>query len=124
VFRNILSIFGKKFEVDKNVLVVNKHRVEFKHNIQNVIPIDKTLVVLLDIPFDETFLDNVFAVSNEGKVIWRIQNPSEVYPINERLPYEYMRLDEAANIVVTDFVGIRYHVNPVNGKIIGRDCVK
>lgn len=124
MFRNFWSAFGSKFKVDKNALIVNKHRVEFQHNIQNVIPIDKTLVVLLHIPFNETFLDNVFAVSNEGKVVWRIQNPSEVYPINERLPYEYMRLDESGNMVVTDFVGIRYQVNPVNGKIIGRDCVK
>lgn len=124
IFSYILSQFWGRYEVDKNVLIVNKHRVEFQYNIQNVISIGKKLVVLLDVPFDITLLDNVFAVSYEGEIIWRIQNPSEVYPISDRLPYEYMRLDDLSNLVVTDFVGIRYTVNPVNGTIIGRDCVK
>lgn len=111
-------------KVDKDTLVVNEKKLFFDYNIRKVEVLEELLIILLGVPFDVSYLDNVFAVTKEGDIAWRVQSLGEVYPMENRLPYEHMNIDEFKQIVVSDFYGRRFFINPQDGKIIGRDFVK
>ncbi|ATW25758.1 hypothetical protein [Candidatus Formimonas warabiya] len=111
------------YSVRQGVLTVNGHTVSFSFPVRTVKEMDCLLVVLLAIPFDRLVYDNVYAVDSQGEILWQIQNAQEIFPGKNRLPYENMMIREG-KIVVSDFYGARFFVNPANGEIIGRDQVK
>jgi hypothetical protein len=112
------------YNINKNILIVNDNSVCFDFDIREVKVLDKLIIVLLSIPFDVNFLNNVYAVDMNGKLVWQIQDVRDLYPKNKVLPYEHIRINENNQIVVVNFYGIAYTVNPLSGKIIGRSFTK
>ncbi|URZ01287.1 hypothetical protein [Clostridium felsineum] len=80
-------------------------------------------MVLLSIPFDKTEMDNLYAISKQGKVVWRVQRLNTVFFNQNNLPYEQMNVNENF-ITATDFYARRYFINPLNGNIEKSDIVK
>lgn len=106
-----------------NELLIGNQKVVFKYNIRYVEKVNDTFVVLLEIPYNEMYLDNVFGVSKNGEIIWRIENAGKVYSTKNQLPYENLTINEN-EASVSDFYGRRYFFNPSSGKLISRDIVK
>ena len=85
---------------------------------------DNKILVLLSIPQKDTeTIDNIYAVSDKGNIIWRSESLKQLYPDQINLPYEYMTVN-GSEIEATDFYGRRYFINIKDGRIIKRDVVK
>ena len=114
----------KDVKFRNNTLYVGVNEYSYKYSIRNVIVIDNTIVVLLEIPNNENVINNVFAVSSNGKLKWFIQPVTERFPeMKQPLPMENIAFN-GEHIAATDFYGFRYFVNIKDGKIIDRDFVK
>lgn len=111
------------FAYKNNNLLINNYTVDFQYPIRDVKRLDKNVIVLLSIPFNENFLDNLYLVSGYGEIVWQSQSLKEIYPTERLLPYEQMTI-ENQEIRVTDFYGRRYFINAANGKIMKRDITK
>lgn len=109
------------FYKDKALFVSNK-KVEFKYNIRFIKNVNDILIILLEVPYNATYLDNVFGVSSSGEIIWRIENVGKACSIKNQLPYENLFAHEN-DIFVSNFYGRRYFFNPFNGKILSNDAL-
>lgn len=106
-----------------NILTINSVNIKFNYNIRDAKICGDLIVVLLAIPFSETELDNLYAVSKQGKIAWRVQELNKAFPNENNLPYEQMNI-KGNEITVTDFYARRYFINSLNGNIEKRDVVK
>lgn len=114
---------NEQIKINENILTINNIDVRFDHNIRDVKICGDLIIVLLAIPFNETELDNLYAISKHGKIVWRVQELNIVFWNQNNLPYEQMNVNEN-EITVTDFYARRYFINPLNGDIEKRDIVK
>lgn len=90
--------------------------VEFDFPVSQVIEFDEVLVVLLELPTQVLFNENVFGVSKGGKILWQISPEKLVY---DNSPYvELSRLGEVARLQNWD--GLVLHVAPSTGNVIDR----
>lgn len=112
------------YKVEGNILIVNGQRVSFQYKIDNVKLCMGLYIVLLDIPMGVSFLNNIYAVDDNGNIVWQVQDPREVYPINGHIEYVGTRITDDDKIVATNFSGISYTVDPSNGKIIDKGFTK
>lgn len=111
------------FAVNNNNLMINNHSVDFPYPIRDVKKLGEKVIVLLAIPFNENTVDNLYAVSEYGEIVWQSQCLKDVYPEERLLPYEQMVISNQ-EIRAIDFYGRRYYINAANGKIIKRDITK
>ena len=107
---------NEQIKINDNILTINTIDIKFDHKIRDVKTCGDLIIVLLAIPFNETDLDNLYAVSKYGKIVWRVQRLNTVFPKQNNLPYEQMNIKED-EITVTDFYVRRYFINPLNGDI-------
>lgn len=107
----------------ENELVVNQKKIVFDHNIRYVKEVDETLVVLLEIPNNVTYLNNVFGINGIGEIKWRIQSVSDVFSIKNQLPFENLMV-KGIDVYVSDFYGRRFLLNTTTGKLLSSDVVR
>lgn len=111
------------FRRNGNEIVVDNNKISFDHNIRYVKEVNDTLIVLLEIPNNVTYLNNVYGITKDGKMKWRIQNVSDIFPIKNQLPFENLMI-QGTDVYVSDFYGRRFSVNPTNGEILSSDVVR
>lgn len=116
----ILSIKFSKFD---NELVVENNNIVFDHDIRYVVEVNDTLIVLLEIPTNSMYLNNVFGINRNGEIKWRIQSVGDVLPVKNQLPFENLMVN-GTDVFVSDFYGRRFSLNPTNGKILSSDVVR
>ncbi|MGP1434223.1 MAG: hypothetical protein ACTTHM_06030 [Peptoanaerobacter stomatis] len=114
---------NEKIKTNKNILTVNNTEIIFDHDIRDVKIFRNLIIVLLSIPFNETELDNLYAISKHGEIVWRVQALDVVFPNQNNLPYEQINVNEN-EITATDFYARRYFINPLNGNIEKREIGK
>lgn len=79
-------------------------------------------VILLAVPFSETMIDNIYLLSDDENIIWRVET-SKTVP--DKLPYENMSISkDKSKIYATDFYGRRSIIDIETGYIEDTDCVK
>ncbi len=71
-------------------------------------------VVLLDIPPDEAFAQNIFGLNEQGDVLWQVEPRPAAEP-DER--YTSMR-DEVGTIVAQTQTGAQRKIDAKNGKVL------
>lgn len=108
------------FIVDKNILYIGNNKIKFQNPIYNVKSCGSIYIVLIN----ETKINNVYAVNKSAEIIWRIEDPTSVYSIINDVPYVGISITESKQIIVTNFNGVTYTVNPINGKLIARGTTK
>lgn len=112
-----------KFSKYDNVLIVERNKIVFAYNIRYVLEVNETLIVLLEIPNNIMYLNNVFGINENGEKKWRIQSVEDVFSINNQLPFENLMVN-GADVFVSDFYGRRFSFNPTNGEILSSDIVR
>ena len=50
--------------------------------------VDNQVIVLLSIPFHTNEIDNIYAVSLDCKINWRVESLNIISPDGDNLPYE------------------------------------
>lgn len=106
-----------------NEIVVNNIKIMFDHNIRYVKEVNEILIVLLEIPINVTYLNNVFGINKSGEIKWRIQSVNDVFPIKNQLPFENLMV-KGTDVYVSDFYGRRFLLNLKNGEILSSDVVR
>lgn len=117
---NKLSI---KFSQYDNELVVENNKIVFDHDIRYVVEVNDTLIVLLEIPNNIMYLNNVFGINKNGEIKWRIQSVGDVFPVKNQLPFENLMVN-GTDVFVSDFYGRRFSLNPISGEILSSDVVR
>lgn len=98
-----------------NEIVIDGKRIGFNYKIRYVKEVNDILIVLLEIPNDSVYLNNVFGINKIGEIKWRIHTISEIAPIKNQLPFENLMVN-GDNVCVSDFYGRRFLLNTDNGE--------
>jgi len=107
------------YSIKDITLVINSRHVEFHFNIRVAVEYFDSVIILLNIPFTEDDINNIYCVNALGKVVWQSEDLNLLYPNVRNLPYEQMGIRD--NILhASDFYGRSYSINLDNGKI--KDC--
>jgi outer membrane protein assembly factor BamB len=110
--------------VNGNELTIGGCKVVFRFDIDNVKVGQGLYIVLLDIPSNVNEMNNVYAVNDRCQIVWQVQDAGDVYPIKNDVPYVGTRITEEGRIIVTNFNGVTYTLDPATGKIIARGTTK
>ena len=100
---------------NKNVININGKMITMDYDILEVRELND-VVLIVTIPEDKV-LDNLFGVFMNTGEMWRVQKLSEIYPGFSQTPYVGISIIDN-EVLVTDFCGCRFIINPINGKII------
>lgn len=112
-----------KVNYSKNVVYTNSKEVIFKYDILEIEEVGDKILVLLKIEPGCNELDNLYCISNNGDMLWRIESANENYAGKLRFPYFGISSINLKHSVV-DFYGRRFFFDIDSGKIIGKDIVK
>mgnify|MGYP001324420116 CR=1 FL=1 len=85
--------------------------------------INKVYLVLLEIPKGSNEVDNLYAVNERGKILWRVQNVKDAFNIPQNTPYVSMNIIDSKIVKVTSFFGLRYSVEILSGKLIDKESI-
>jgi len=90
-------------------------------------------VVLLDIPVGVDEIDNIYGVSQDGNVIWRVENPLKAFKIDENTQgFEYyaksiyvgISVDDKEMLSGTTFFGMKYIIDCKTGKLLKKEYMR
>jgi len=118
------------YMIESNKLITKDFEVSFDFCIKDVQFIDNIYVLLLDIPNDVDETDNIYGVNEQGKIIWRIENPIEAFNINkDEQGYRYLASSTYVNMhlspngvfTANTFFAIKYTLDYKTGKLLKID---
>lgn len=109
-----------EYKVDENTLFVGCNKIELQYPVENVEICGDYFIVLTDSPI----VNNVYAVNIYAQIVWQVEDVSKVYNIVNDVSYVGIRITDLNQIIVTNFNGVTYTVDPANGRIIGRGVTK
>lgn len=107
-------------KINKNELSIDKNTIKFNYDIRDIKVVDNQVIILLSIPFGVDETSNIYAISLDCKIIWKVENRK---PNRRNLPFENIFLNNRI-LTATDFYGKRYFINITNGLIEKTDIVK
>lgn len=107
-----------KYEIDdKNLKLLSSEDekiISFAYPIRQVIKFNDCLVVRLESDIGQIYNENVFGISNEGKVLWQIEPMPHVY--NDS-PYTGLG-QEGNSAKLSNWDGTDLIIEPYTGRII------
>ena len=115
-----------KYGIVEHSLETEKFKIGFEYKIADVKYWDEIFVVLLSIPNKVDEIDNIYGVSVDGDIIWRIENPIKAFKITiQEQGYSYYRMSVYVDIQLnrgvftgTTFFGVKYTFNHKTGKLL------
>ncbi len=107
-------------KINKNELTIDKNTIKFRYDIRDTKIVDNQIIVLLSIPFNVDETSNIYAISLDCKIIWKVESRK---PNENNLPFENIFLNNGV-LTATDFYCRRYFINTSNGTIERKDSVK
>lgn len=109
---------------ENNKLNIGNIQIDFVNKIKEIYTLLDKIIVLLEIPqADKETIDNIYAVSFNGDILWQSESLKTRYPNQLNLPYEYMTVNNN-EIQATDFYGRMYVIDAQLGHIKRREIVK
>ncbi len=108
---------------DKKHIQINQNGFDFKYEIRSVEQYKDAFIVLLEIPYDETVINNIYCLDNHANLVWQVEDLSTIYPKLKNLPFEQMGIKDNA-LYASDFYGRNYKINIETGKIESCRIVK
>ncbi len=121
---------NSNYEVAENSLITTNFKIDFEHNISNVIYWDDIYVVLLFIPNNVNETDNIYGINSKGEIVWRIQNPIKAFKIDKNEQgynylsssvYVHMHLDSDGIFTATTFFAMKYMFDYKTGKLLKKE---
>lgn len=107
----------------KDEIEIGNKLVKFNYDIKETIDNGNKVFILLEIPYSDNELNNIYCYNKNGLEVWRVNTEFDRYNINNRLPYEMMRIIEG-KLYASDFYGRRFQIDFITGESILYDVVK
>lgn len=112
------------FSYEGNIIRIDDNEHTFQFDIRSVLVCKAYYVVLLSIPFNENYINNLFCIDNNAHIIWQSEDILKKYPdINNPLPYEQVLLKDGI-LYASDFYGRYFTISVETGDIISRGIGK
>lgn len=89
-------------EFNRDELRIDKKIMKFGYDIRDIKVVDNQVIVLLSIPFHTNEIDNIYAVSLDCKINWRVESLNIISPDGDNLPYENLFFHNG-ELTATDF---------------------
>ena len=107
-----------------NCLVTEQFEVEFEFPISIAIYTSNIYVVLLAAPRMSAVVDNLYGVDHKGRIIWKVQSVQSAFKLINSTPYIALKAINEKVVSVTNFYGMRYYVDVVDGKLIEKENIR
>lgn len=103
------------YSVKKKTIELSSGKtVKFDYPIQEAVEVGDIIVVCLDVPTNRKFNENVYALDDQGGLLWQVKPVKHAY---ERSPYVGVsKAGELARLFNWD--GMVYDLNPQTGDIV------
>src|SRR5687768_1705393 len=99
---------------DNNLLYV------FPHPMTEVRELEDRFIVILQVPREEIFKDNVFCISKSGKLLWQIEDRGNNVDYRRFIGSSY----HYNNLEIADNIGYTFTVDIDTGKILKAEFTK
>jgi hypothetical protein len=100
----------------KKIILQSGETVSFDYPVNDFLVFQKVTVVILDVPVQKKFNENVFAISDNGNILWQIEKRQFVY---ENSPYTGIE-SSGNNVILYNWDGLKLTVVPETGEIISQ----
>lgn len=106
---------------DGSILKVNDKNIKFKYDIGIVKECDDNVIVMLEykkeLP-EEEFKNNVYAISKDGDILWKMENPNDK---NIRVDALINFIVKDESIMVVDYCSKKLYLNKKDGAILSEE---
>ena len=96
--------------------------VRFDFPIRDTLTIDDTIIILLHIPTGIKCNRNLYAINLQGTILWQIDEVADLDLIGN-CPFISIKKQESS-LIIFNWCGFRYTVDPKSGKIIEKVFTK
>ena len=111
------------FSYKEKTILINEHQRQFDYPIRDVIRYNELFIVLLGIPFDKDYINNIFCLDDTANIVWQAEDISNKYDVPQKLPYEQMAVD-GERLFASDFYGRCFVFEANTGRVLDRKLVK
>lgn len=106
------------FSYEGNIIRIDDNEHTFQFDIRSVLVCKAYYVVLLSIPFNSNFVNNIYCLDDMAQIVWQSEDILQKYPdLKNPLPYEQMILDKN-KLYASDFFGRNFYIDTKTGKIL------
>ncbi|MGE0911698.1 hypothetical protein ACQGRJ_17305 [Bacillus atrophaeus] len=105
-------------------LKIGNIEVNFQHDILEIKELNDIIIVVLKLPPRSSERNNVYGVSKDGHIIWRISGPDKSLAGNLNVPYVGVSIEQCKRVAIIDFAGRRFFINEQDGTFLSMDIVK
>ncbi|MBS3914965.1 MAG: hypothetical protein KG003_10725 [Bacteroidetes bacterium] len=101
--------------------IYNKHLkiVDFNYPIRSILELPDRYVIVLEIPSEIHYPNNVFCYNKDGKLLWQVESQELLHPITS-----YYGLEYKDNHLIIFSSSIEREIDINTGKIINADFFK
>lgn len=100
------------------IYFLDKKIGEFKYPIRSILYLEYKMIVLLEVPSNEFFSENVFCINNDGEVLWQIEKNEMLHPFSS-----YYELALRNNSLFVFSSGIERKIDIDSGKILNTEII-
>jgi outer membrane protein assembly factor BamB len=97
-----------------NVHFPSGKTVKFDYPVREAVQIDDITVICLEVPMNRKLNENVYALDNEGNLLWQVKPARHAYENSS-----YVGVKALGNVVrVFNWDGMVYDLNPKTGDVL------
>ena len=97
--------------------------IDFSYDIKQTIDTKDIVFVLLEIPYSENELNNIYSFNKNGEMNWRVKVNFDEYGINNKLPFEMISIIDGY-LYASDFYGRRFKIDIKTGVSLQYDVIR
>ena len=113
-----------EYEIKENCIkFINGHSIEFKFNIQKVLKVESTVIILLKIDNGTIYNQNVFGTSTTGDFKWQVAK-TDFFFNGDDCSYTDFTINENGQLVLFNWCDTAIIVNIETGVIISKHSNK
>jgi hypothetical protein len=111
-----------EYNVKGNRLILrNGNSISFDYPIKekNILIIDSLIIVVLDIPTNVRYNENVYAINKTGKIVWRIKFKREdLFYQKDDCCFSSITINKGGQLVLFNWCDTAFIVDPQTGTIL------
>ena len=110
------------YSVEESILLLGNSRIDFKFKIDKVVEKDGVLFILLfrhDVDVSQIPLNNLFAIDALGEIVWNVKDTVKSDGL-----YVLVRINDLNELIIREFYGENFVIEPKGWKLIERKFIK
>lgn len=104
-----------EFHVEDGKLFINGKWIDLPYTVSGIVECGNSLVVRVEPPAGAIFNRNIFAITEQGEVLWQIAESPHGTEADK--PYVGIFRDKDGGVVAANWNGVDYSVNLESGSI-------